>query len=280
MPPLRTYSLGMPTSATTLLVFLAAATLALAAPPPTPVPLPSAHAHNDYEHSRPLLDALDQGFCSVEADIYLVDGQLLVAHDRPKVRPERTLQALYLDPLLARVKAHGGRVYPGGPPITLLVDVKADAEGTYARLREVLAAYRSMLTVFRPDRTDTNAVTVILSGDRPWKTLEAEPERLAALDGRLPDLDTQPSTHLVPLVSDHWRSHFQWNGEGPLPAQEKAKLLTLVQRAHQQGRRIRFWGAADRPEVWQAHADAGVDYINTDRLAELATHLRAGAASR
>ena len=29
-------------------------------------PVRRAHAHNDYEHKRPLLDALDQGFCSVE----------------------------------------------------------------------------------------------------------------------------------------------------------------------------------------------------------------------
>src|SRR5436190_1820266 len=37
--------------------------------------LPNAHAHNDYLHTRPLLDALDQGFCSVEADIHLVNGK-------------------------------------------------------------------------------------------------------------------------------------------------------------------------------------------------------------
>src|SRR5438093_5049824 len=69
---------------------------------PTPLPLLHAHAHNDYEHARPLLDALEHGVCSVEADIYLVDGQLLVAHDRQKVSPTRTLQALYLDPLTER----------------------------------------------------------------------------------------------------------------------------------------------------------------------------------
>ena len=66
------------------------------------VPLPQAHAHNDYEHARPLFDALDHGFCSIEADIWLVDDQLLVAHDFDKVSPERTLQGLYLDPLLER----------------------------------------------------------------------------------------------------------------------------------------------------------------------------------
>ncbi|HEY3560402.1 MAG TPA: glycerophosphodiester phosphodiesterase family protein, partial [Kribbella sp.] len=38
--------------------------------------LPSAHAHNDYDHRRPLQDALDRGFNSVEADVWLVDGEL------------------------------------------------------------------------------------------------------------------------------------------------------------------------------------------------------------
>ena len=41
-------------------------------------PLPRAHAHNDYEHKRPLLDALEQGFCSV----ITASGLLLVASSR------------------------------------------------------------------------------------------------------------------------------------------------------------------------------------------------------
>src|SRR5512136_1353825 len=72
----------------------------------TPRPLTRAHAHNDYMHTRPLLDALDHGFCSVEADINLVEGQLLVAHSLKETKPERTLQRLYLDPLRKRVRAN------------------------------------------------------------------------------------------------------------------------------------------------------------------------------
>lgn len=53
------------------------APVASASPTRTDVtPLPRAHAHNDYEHARPLLDALDHGFTSVEADVWLVDGEL------------------------------------------------------------------------------------------------------------------------------------------------------------------------------------------------------------
>ena len=43
-----------------------------------PGPLGQAHAHNDYYHKRPLLDALSHGFCSVEADVFLKNGRLLV----------------------------------------------------------------------------------------------------------------------------------------------------------------------------------------------------------
>src|SRR5262245_17162471 len=64
-------------------------------PQNTTKPQTRLHAHNDYEHPRPLLDALDHGFCSIEADIFLVDGQLLVAHDRTSLSPERTLEKLY-----------------------------------------------------------------------------------------------------------------------------------------------------------------------------------------
>lgn len=239
-----------------------------------PLPLAHAHSHNDYEHHRPLLDALDQGFCSVEADIYLIDGQLLVAHDRPDTRAERTLQSLYLDPLKKRVLANGGRVFPGGPPFSLLIDIKDDAAATYTRLRQVLVDYRDILTSFRPDRTERGAITIVLSGNRPTAMVEAEPIRWVGIDGRVPDLEANPNPHLVPLVSDHWGTHFRWKGEGAFPEDEAARLSAWVEQAHRQGRRLRFWGAPDRPEIWRVQANAGVDLVNTDRLAELAAFLR------
>ena len=252
-------------------VGLMAFTVAAAEPKP-PKPLPQAHAHNDYEHARPLLDALGHGFCSVEADVWLVNGQLLVAHDLKDAKPERTLQALYLDPLRARVARNDGKVFRGGPPCTLLVDVKSDATNTYLALRDALRPYAAMLTKFSKDQTVTNAITVIVSGNRARSLMAAETSRLAAYDGRLADLDSGDSRHLIPLVSDNWMLHFKWRArpeEGPLPDAERAKLKLLVERAHQQGRRLRLWGAPDQPVVWQELFDAGVDLINTDDLAGL-----------
>src|SRR5581483_11309861 len=75
---------------------------------PAVKPLVQAHAHNDYEHARPLLDALDHGFCSVEADIWLAPDGLLIGHDKKDLKPGRTLESLYLDPLRERNRANGG----------------------------------------------------------------------------------------------------------------------------------------------------------------------------
>src|SRR5260221_13965865 len=92
--------------------------------PANPKPMERAHAHNDYEHKRPLFDALEHGFCSVEADIHLVEGQLLVAHSRSQVKTEGTLEALYLNPLRERVQKYGGRGFLNGPEFILFMDRK------------------------------------------------------------------------------------------------------------------------------------------------------------
>lgn len=231
-----------------------------------PTPLRRAHAHNDYEHARPLLDALDHGFCSVEADIYLVDGQLLVAHDRDKVSSDRTLQKLYLDPLRQRVQQNKGRVFLNGPPFVLLIDIKSEAESTYRALDSVLRRYSDILTQYAPGRVQASAVMAIISGNRPRTILASQTDRFAALDGRLPDLESNPDPELVPLISDDWRRHFSWRGHGPIPAAERERIRELVSKAHTQKRIIRFWGAPDTPDVWQELNQAGVDLINTDNL--------------
>jgi hypothetical protein len=256
------------------LVFLSVAPLVAAS---DAIPLIQAHAHNDYEHARPLLDALDRGFCSIEADVYLVEGQLLVAHNLKDVKPGRTLTALYLDPLRARVRQNGGRAHRNGPPVTLLIDVKSEAVATYMAVNAVLEKYAAMLTTFSTTGAQPGAVTVIISGNRAPKEMLAQSVRYAAMDGRKDDLDANTPRALVPLVSENWTkvSNWRWNGE--MPPGEQNALKQWVERAHAQGRRVRFWNTPDRPEAWRLLLDAGVDVIGTDDLDGLQRFLRAAS---
>lgn len=238
-------------------------------------PLIHAHAHNDYEHTHPLFDALGHGFASVEADIHLVDGQLLVAHDRSQVKPERTLQALYLDPLRARAMRFGGRIYPNGDPtFFLLIDTKTDANKTYAVLRKVLQEYSDLVTKFDGDKISRKAVTVVLTGNRPREVLPTESVRLAGLDGQMPDLDKPNPDGIFLWMSENWRDFFKWNGKGPFPADQKARLLDIVAKSHERNMKVRFWNAPESTAFWSELRNDGVDILNADDLAGLEKFLR------
>jgi hypothetical protein len=143
--------------------------LAEGAAPPAPraTPLRHAHAHNDYRHRRPLHDALQRGFCSVEADVFLFRGKLYVGHTWFELRPGRTLEKLYLDPLRRRVRAKKGRVWPGGPEFYLLIEIKTNAKATYAVLAKELARYADILSVTKNGRFERKAVTAVVTGNVP-----------------------------------------------------------------------------------------------------------------
>ena len=233
-------------------------------------PLPEGHAHNDYEHARPLLAALEAGFKSVEADIWLVDGQLKIGHSFSDLRAGRTLQSLYLDPLEARFDAGTLK------PMILLIDIKSEGESTYAALEQVLVGYAGMLTRFEAGRLVPGMVTAIISGNRPRTTMESEQSRLAFYDGRLGDLGSGLSPDFMPLVSDNWTKIFSWTGAGEMPQGDATRLRELVAKAHAEGYKLRFWETpdvpgADRDRLWRTLAEAGVDFINTDDLIGFAT---------
>ncbi|WP_405538936.1 phosphatidylinositol-specific phospholipase C/glycerophosphodiester phosphodiesterase family protein [Streptomyces sp. NBC_00075] len=247
-----------------------------------PRPLWRAHAHNDYEHPRPLLDALDHRFGSVEADIYLVGDQLLVAHDPQDLDPARTLESLYLDTLAARVKANHGSVYRGyRRPLQLLIDIKTEGSSTYLELDRHLRRYRSLFTTYAHGRVHPGPVTAVISGDRAARVpMEAQSVRRAFYDGRLADLGTSAPASFVPLISDNWTLNFTWLGVGTFPDAERAKLNNIVSTAHKRGQQVRFWATPDvagpaRDALWGELLAAGVDYLNTDDLAGLEAFLDA-----
>ena len=102
----------------------------------------NAFSHNDYWRERPLLDALSFRFNCVEADLWLIDGELYVSHDRPGPNPAITFENLYLKPLVARIQANGGKVYPDSDrPFYLMVDCKAQGEEMYKLLKKQMEPY-------------------------------------------------------------------------------------------------------------------------------------------
>ena len=232
------------------------------------VPLPNAHAHNDYEQSRPLWDALDHGFTSVEADVYAQKDTLYVAHNRPPFwNTDKSLENLYLRPLAERIRQNGGKVYAKyNGPVYLMIDFKTGADSTYRALEKVLQRYRSILTTCKGNRCQPGAVTVFISGNRPIETVKKAKERLVGIDGRPADLGKGFSRDLMPVVSDAYGNQLQWRGQGPMPDDQFQKLRQLVQRVHAEGKKLRLWACPEDPAVWAKLREAGADFLSTDQL--------------
>jgi Glycerophosphoryl diester phosphodiesterase family len=228
------------------------------------LPSPCGHAHNDYAHDRPLLDALDLGFCSVEADVVLSQGELFIAHEEEAIEPSRTLESLYLEPLDQRIEDLGAARRDGGTLI-LLVDVKTDATATYLALHELLGRF-DFITTISDGVVTRKAVDVVISGNRDPELMAAQSVRFAGYDGRLADIASDAPAHLMPMISDDWYDHFVFSGVGEPGDQDRRLLEDSVRDSHDKGRLLRFWGTLDEPLMWQALFDAHVDLINTDDL--------------
>jgi len=243
------------------------------------VPIP-AHAHNDYMHERPLFDAMENGFRSIEADVFAQGDSLYVAHDRKDIKPGRTLRDLYLEPLKEFISDNEKTIYDSASPLILLVDIKDDGLTTYQLLDRILNDFREILCFVSPQGYVYGSVMVVVSGNRPIEYMMQQTERFAFVDGRMQDLSQEYSPHLMPLISDRWTKYFSWMGKGEIPEKEKTQLRLYVQHAHEKGQLIRFWATPDIPgkereAVWTELLEAGVDLINTDDLVGLRAFLLA-----
>jgi len=234
--------------------------------------LTRAHSHNDYEHPRPLLDALEQGFYSVEADIWLVEGEILVSHNKGAYKG--SLKELYLDPLQERVNKLGS-VYGDGKTFLLWIDIKDETPELNPPLEGLLVEY-PMFTLYSDDAVQEGPVTAILTGDAQSKTRHMEmfnPRRVCR-DGTYSREDPRADNRWT-WIALNWGSFFKWKGDGEISIEEKEKLTTLLAGIHGKGRKVRFWANPDKESFWKLGVETGIDLINTDRLEDLHDFLAA-----
>jgi hypothetical protein len=231
-------------------------------------------------HERPLFDALENGFRSIEADVFSQGDSLYVAHDRKDITQGRTLQALYLEPLMEYISEDRKIIYDSASPLILLIDIKDNGLTTYKLLDRILNDFRKILCKVSQEAYVPGSVMVVVSGNRPVEYMMQQTQRFAFVDGRMKDLSEEYTPILMPLISDRWTKYFTWRGKGDMPEKERAQLKLYVQQAHEKGQLIRFWATPDTPgkereAVWTELVEAGADLINTDDLVGLRSFLSA-----
>lgn len=229
--------------------------------------LPNGHSHNDYTRERPLYDALENGFTSIEVDVYWQGSRMVVTHDDKKLNEKPILQELYLDPLRSIIHQNNGRVFKNSDTqLVLMVDLKSEKVTTYRALREIFQNYLDIIEWYNDEVLVAGPVKVVLSGKPPINLIQSQQQRYFSIDGSVEQWDQEYPVSLMPRASTNYRTYFKWYGKGEIPEDELNKMRELIKLAHSRNRKIRFWGCPNRVEVWEKLMDEGVDWINVDDL--------------
>lgn len=246
------------------------------------------HSHNDYWREVPFYSALKVGAISIEADVWLYNDTLHVGHDQSSLTDARTLDSLYIQPILSvlhKQNPNSSFVNGGGPTkngvydttpgqtLYLFVDVKTDGNTTFPAVVDALQPLRDAgyLTTFDGTTVTQGPVTVIGTGNTPLAQVQGVAPRDYFWDAPIPILAAIPST-VSPIASTNFNVFFPGvrGNEGLNDAQE-VLLAAQVALARAKGVKLRFWDqpgwpVGTRNGVWRSLWDAGVDILNVDDL--------------
>lgn len=152
-------------------------------------PIP-CHSHNDYWRLVPLYSAIGAGCISVEADIWLFEEQLYVGHSIASLTRNRTLNSLYIDPLLHILSKqnpttpfHDGKLSLNGvfdtrpdQSLVLLIDFKTPGVDLWPYVLSALAPLRERryLTHVDGDQIVQRPITVVGTGNTPFDLVSSK----------------------------------------------------------------------------------------------------------
>ncbi|MGB4769989.1 MAG: alkaline phosphatase family protein [Chitinophagaceae bacterium] len=215
-----------------------------------------AHAHNDYEHEKPFEGAYQAGFASIEVDVHLRNGQLLVGHDLNDLKDSRTLASLYLNKI-STLQSNGSL-----RKIQLLIDIKTEAKSTLEAIVSQISAY--------PGLIQSGLVSFVISGNRPSADAYSSYPDHIQFDGRPWEKYLPEQLKKIALISDAYPSYLDRQTKMP----DTVRIKSTITLAHQWGKPFRFWANQDTEAGWKFLVDLGVDCINTDQVVALSAFLK------
>lgn len=229
----------------------------------------TGHSHNDYYNERPFYDAYENFFGSIEVDVWAIEGELFVAHDKDEITREKTLKSLYIDPILEVFQQNNGKPWKNySNTFILLVDLKTSYKPALDLLAVQLKKYPE---VFDPS-VNPSAVMIVVSGNTPEPELYHRYPSFIYFDGRIKNAYTVAQLQRVPLFSNSFKDYSQWDGTGIMPAKDRRLIEEYVQQVQDLGKKVRFWAIPDTPQVWELFMDLHVDLINTDKPSDYQRH--------
>ncbi|QEC78719.1 alkaline phosphatase [Mucilaginibacter ginsenosidivorax] len=222
-----------------------------------------AHSHNDYKNNIPFYRAYEKGFGSIEADVYAVNGQLMVAHDKKEISAKRSLKILYIDPLIEKFNRDPQR------HLRLLIEIKEDYK---AILPLVISELKPLEKYFAYDG-HPGRLSIVMTGAVPPAAVMPNYPDWISFDVDHLDGFTAAQWKKIGLVSFPLSKYVHWNGKGVFNADEIKRIKGGIDSVHNAGKKVRFYETPDTKSSWLAMLRLGVDVIGTDDIEGLGNFL-------
>ena len=226
----------------------------------------AVHSHNDYLQPVPFWDAFSAGCASIEVDVILQEGGLMVAHEKESIQAQRTFESLYLKPIQQGVDLGLIKEFN----FHLLVDIKTEAYSTLDLLVKQTQPYAAIL--YSPE--NPRGLKLIISGGRPKAADYVKYPSWIFFDYQSRELTAELPWEKIGMVSLSFPRFSLWNGKGRMVESQRQQLQAFIDLVHSFDRPVRFWASPDGKTAWRAFHEMGIDYINTDRPAEANKYLR------
>lgn len=221
------------------------------------------HSHNDYYQNVPFWRALSAGATSIEADVFLKDDALYVAHSTNEITADKSLEMLYIKPLQESLVLRKN----ANSKLQLLIDIKSEPYSTLAALTKLLEGYL--------DLTNDPNVRFVISGNRPTpEEYPKYPDFIKFDYQSLAPITDENVRNKVALVSLSFTQFSSWNGLGRLTKEDSIVVSNTIEKAHALNKPFRFWGSPDTKTAWQAFRGMEVDFINTDKPYDCFNYLK------
>jgi alkaline phosphatase len=216
------------------------------------------HSHNDYSRPEAFYHAFNAGAGAIEADVYLRNGKLVVAHDTTAAKQLLPLNKMYLQPILQEFKTRPR-------PLNLVIDLKGAYAPILAELLEELKPLKRLIH----SGNNKNPLRIIITGNRPPPAGYNVYPSYITFDDDLQLSHTPGQWKRVAQVSLNFENYSKWRGEGTLPQLDERVLRSVINAVHASGKKIRFWAAPDNKAGWQKLMELNADILSTDKIDEL-----------
>lgn len=227
--------------------------------------LQKGHSHNDYRQKRPLYDALELGFCSIEIDVYVKNERLIVSHLPIFLNQKPDIESLYFQPLSKLTADSLFEKSFQKQPLILMIDIKNEPEKALELLRTKIEMLKNSLCYPNQNCGNNALIQICLSGRKPMSGNFSDSSRYYTIDGSIAgNLNSDLPYSLLQRLSDPLKKHF--NSKNKLNKEEEKILQQLVWKAHAKGRQIRFYAAGNHNQLWKQLHHADVDWVNVDKL--------------